>query len=235
MAPLRPIETLGSRRTFQMRSTSVVSRSRDDNLSASSAKLDPMTHRAATAALDIETTGLDPEASRVVAVAVDTESGIHSKVSDDESELLDWLNRLIESLPDNIELVTWNGEEFDMPFLRRRFEVRRIPTLLQLRPRHKKGKYGGLLYSVSWGRKRHCDIAPIFQHIAEDRQVAWSLKPVARVLLDTSPIEVDRRGSAIEKLSNARLRDYVESDARITRALFEWLTSGEPDRRHSTI
>lgn len=193
-----------------------------------------MAQRDVTAALDIETTGLDPELGRVVAVAVDTGTRIHSKVSEDESELLVWLNRLIESLPDSVELITWNGEEFDMPFLRRRFELRSIPTELQLRPRRKKGKYGGRLYSVNWGRKRHRDIAPTFQHIAEDHQVAWGLKPVARVVLDASPIEVDRRGSAIEKLSSEILRGYVESDARITRELSDWLTSEAPGRRYST-
>jgi DNA polymerase elongation subunit (family B) len=186
-----------------------------------------------SAALDIETTGLDPEKNRVVAVAVDTGDSVHSVVSDDEPGLLAWLDDLIASLPADVHLVTWNGEEFDLPFLHRRFEVNSVPTALRIEPRNRKGKYGGWLFKARWGDHRHVDIAPSFRTIADDRSIRWSLKPVARALLKLNPVEVDRRGSSIEAMDVDSLRIYVESDATITRHLSDWLIdSGVPTSGH---
>ena len=181
------------------------------------------TKSAKAAALDIETTGLDPAENRVLAVALDTGERVHSRVSRDESDLLLWLDELIESLPGDVELVTWNGEEFDLPFLHRRFEVNGIPTSLQIVPRHRTGKYGGWLFRARWGTHNHVDIAPSFRAIADDRSISWSLKPVARAILKLDPVEVDRKGESIEALDEDSLRVYVESDATITRHLCDWL------------
>lgn len=183
-----------------------------------------MEPKSAKAALDIETTGLDPNKNRVIAIAVDIGHSMHSRVSDDESALLIWLDELIESLPSEVDLVTWNGEEFDLPFLYRRFEVNGVPTTLRIEPRGRTGKYGGRLFRALWGERHHVDIAPSFRKIARERSVTWSLKPVARAILKLNPVEVVREGPSIEAMDEDSLRVYVESDARITRRLSDWLT-----------
>jgi len=197
-----------------------------------------MGHMAQTdvrAALDIETSGLNPSTDRILAVAIDTGPSVSSRVSDNERDLLRWINQVIESLPEDAKIVTWNGEEFDLPFLKKRFAVHGIPTSLQLEPRHETGKYGNPLFKAVWGRRRHWDIAPTFRHIAEERSVKWSLKPVARALLHTEPLEVDRRGSSISAMSTEALQAYVESDARTTQTLCRWLADHKEEVPTATI
>ncbi|HEX2057771.1 MAG TPA: ribonuclease H-like domain-containing protein [Actinomycetota bacterium] len=170
------------------------------------------------AALDIETTGLDPQASRVLAVALSS-SGVDTVLTDeDEARLLGLTEQAVRDLPEGVTLVTWNGEAFDLPFLRARFDLLSIATSLELDPTGLVGKYGQPRFQARWGGRRHVDIAYRYRTEAERLGVEWSLKPVAKALgLDV--VEVDRRGEAIARLSEEQLSAYAASDARITAAL----------------
>jgi len=169
--------------------------------------------------LDIETTGLDPDRSEVRAVGLAADHWSAVLVGEDEPTLLRSLESLIANLGSGSVLVTWNGEEFDLPFLGRRFDICEVPTTLVVTPKHGIGKYGNPLFDATWGHRRHIDIAPHYKDTASSRGVPWSLKPVARAALGVTPIEVDREGSRIAEMSNKDLRAYVASDAEITREL----------------
>lgn len=167
-------------------------------------------------ALDIETTGLDPGESTVIAAGLAGDGWVESCVSRDEQQLLQWLVERVRGLHPSTTLVTWNGSEFDLPFLARRFGVLGIDSGLKLRPTGELGKYGGDLYDGEWSGLHHHDIAPDFRDAAQEAGVRWSLKPVAKEVLSVAPVEVDRRGEAMAALDKATLRLYVESDAEIT-------------------
>lgn len=175
-------------------------------------------------ALDIETTGLDPQIHSIVAVGITTSDGCKAFLGN-EVEILRSTEELVRELADGSFIITWNGEEFDLPFLRRRFDVLNVPSELALSPLGLVGKYGKPLYDARWGPHRHIDIAPLFRLTAEHLGVTWSLKPVARALLDLDPVEVDNTGESIAQLDTGTLRDYVVSDARITFALASHLNN----------
>jgi DNA polymerase elongation subunit (family B) len=166
--------------------------------------------------LDIETTGLDPETDRVRAVALAASEGTQVLVSDDEVEVLLKLEDSISAVASDVTIVTWNGEEFDMPFLATRFERMGVPSSLHVVRTASVGKYGRCLFQAEWGPRRHVDIAPFFKERASSLGVSWNLKPVARAVLGIEPVEVDRSGSSIARLDPEELRRYVASDAEIT-------------------
>jgi DNA polymerase elongation subunit (family B) len=183
----------------------------------------------AIVALDIETTGLDPSKHRVVAVGLVGPQGRYAILDGDEKRLLAKLETFVRKIPAHAYLVTWNGEEFDLPFLAGRFSRLGVRTTLKLSRKRGRGKYGGRVYEVHWGGKGHVDIAPMFRQIAETKQIPWNLKPVARAMLGNNPIEEDRRGPAIAALSAQRLERYVLSDAEITRQLALSLPTPQSD------
>jgi DNA polymerase elongation subunit (family B) len=166
--------------------------------------------------LDIETTGLDPHTNRVRAVALASNEGTRVLVSDDEVEVLTELERLVSALAPRLAIVTWNGEEFDMPFLATRFDHRNIASTLRVAPTSGVGKYGRPLFHADWGPHHHVDIAPLYRSKADSLGVAWNLKPIAKAVLGMQPVEVDRSGSSISKLDRDVLARYVASDAEIT-------------------
>jgi DNA polymerase elongation subunit (family B) len=174
--------------------------------------------------LDIETTGLDPDEERVLAAALAAANGTRVLVSDDESHVLTELERLVFELPSEAAIVTWNGGEFDMPFLATRFRLLHLASTLQVTPTPDVGKYGRPFFHAEWGSHRHLDIAPRFKNRAQSLGVSWNLKPVASVVLGVTPVEVDRSGSAIARLDPEELARYVASDADITRRLAMRLT-----------
>ena len=171
-------------------------------------------------ALDIETTGLDPQSSRVLAVALSSRGADNVLTDDGEARLLENLERTIAGLPADATLVTWNGEGFDLPFLAERYEFHGVPTSLQLRPRNVIGKYGRPRFEATWGGRPHVDIAYAYRSRAESLGVEWSLKPLARAL-GHDPVEVDRNGKAIENMPLRLLKAYAASDARVTATLAE--------------
>lgn len=175
-------------------------------------------------ALDIETTGLDPENSRALAVALSDCASDEVLAGDDEDELLARVEDRIATLPGETILATWNGEAFDLPFLRRRFEIRGMTTSLDLSPRGVMGKYGQPRFEATWGGRRHVDIAYPYRDRAAELGVEWSLKPLARAL-GFDPVEVDRNGDAIARMSKDALAEYAASDARITALLARNMTT----------
>lgn len=170
-------------------------------------------------ALDIETSGLDPRTAHLVAVGLATIEEVEPRVSRDEAALLHWVEDRLSSAPASARLVTWNGEEFDLPFLATRFRELGIPTSLHVTKRDEVGKYGKPLYTCSWNRLRHVDIAPLYRSVAEARHVKWSLKPVAASVLGVIPVEVDRAGAAIAAMAEHDLARYLRSDIELTLAL----------------
>ncbi len=166
--------------------------------------------------LDIETSGLDPEKNRIRGAALVTRDRSRVLVSDDEAHLLAELERLVSALPSDATIVTWNGGEFDMPFLATRFERRHVQSSLRVVPTSGVGKYGRPLFHAEWGSRRHVDVAPYFKDRAETLGVSWNLKPVAKAVLGVNPVQVDRSGSAIARLDPEELARYVASDAEIT-------------------
>lgn len=175
-------------------------------------------------ALDIETTGLDPETDSVVAVGIARPGDVQAIRSDDEVELLHWVESVMSVGPPSGLVVTWNGEEFDLPFLAQRFRDRGVPTKLSAVPRAELGKYGKPLHTCTWAGLEHLDLAPIYREAAKQHGVPWSLKPVAEAVLGVMPVEVDRRGSAIAQMPEDALLEYLRSDISITLALYEKLS-----------
>jgi len=179
-------------------------------------------------ALDIETTGLEAESSAVVAAALAARGGTEVFSTVDETALLAALEHAIADLPGRSTIVTWNGAEFDLPFLAKRYARRHVRSTLKVRLTGELGKYGKPLVEASWAGHPHVDIAPLFRETAARLGVQWSLKPVVRALLNTEPIEVDRHGEAIACLAPETLREYVTSDATITLGLAEMLDRSDP-------
>ena len=174
--------------------------------------------------LDIETDtsvdGLDPDNSRIVAVAL-ASSTREWVFQGDEAQLLAELDDVLGALPSGT-LVTWNGANFDLPFLARRAAVRSVPLALDLRrdpgialrcdplP----GETGA--YRARWHSHGHLDGYRLYR--ADVGVLGWScgLKAVAR-LVGLDLVEVD--ASEIHLLSEHEIRDYVASDARLAREL----------------
>jgi DNA polymerase elongation subunit (family B) len=170
-------------------------------------------------ALDIETTGLDPGTAILRAAAIANSDGTRVLIGDEEVDLLRDLEGFVAGLPLDVSIVTWNGEEFDMPFLAWRFKERGVESTLRVTRLPQRGKYGGHLYHADWGGRRHVDIAPYLKDQAASLGIPWSLKPVVRAVLGVEPVEVDRSGDAISRLDPGLLARYVASDAEITLAL----------------
>ncbi|MFP3881931.1 MAG: ribonuclease H-like domain-containing protein [Actinomycetota bacterium] len=169
-------------------------------------------------ALDIETTGIDPHNHSVVAIGVADGHRTRAFLGNEDDILRDIQGFVADLVPGSL-LITWNGEEFDLPFLRSRFEALDISTSLTLRSKGGVGKYGKPLYEAVWGHVRHVDIAPMLRSRAEQLGVRWGLKPVARALLGLEPVEVDNTGESIAMMEADTLTRYVLSDAAVTFAL----------------
>lgn len=175
----------------------------------------------ALVALDIETTGLTAETSQVKGIGLACHDRTDVRISDDEGAILAWVEQQIRLAPPGTVLVTWNGEEFDLPFLKTRFDLNGMASTLELRSRGMTGKYGKPLYSAKWGQVTHVDIAERYRLWASTEHISWRLKPVARALLGVDPVEVDNRGEAIAVLDRKVLERYLRSDVDITLALAE--------------
>jgi DNA polymerase elongation subunit (family B) len=174
-------------------------------------------------ALDIETTGLDVAQSCLVAVGLATAGASDVRISGHEAGLLTWLEDRVQHAPAGTTLITWNGEEFDLPFLRHRFLLNDLETSLTLTQRSAIGKYGKPLYAARWASVPHVDVAEQYRAVADDLGIPWRLKPVARAVLGVEPVEVDNRGEAIAVLDEDLLANYLRSDIEITLALAERL------------
>lgn len=174
--------------------------------------------------LDIETdtsvNGLDPATSRIVAVAL--VAGRDEWVFEgDEAHLLADLDRRVAALQPGT-LVTWNGANFDLPFLARRAELVGVRLGLELRLDPDLVLPGGPLpgepgaYRARWHGHRHLDGYRLYR--ADVGALGWScgLKAMAR-LVGLDAVELD--ASALHLVEAAQVREYVASDARVAREL----------------
>jgi hypothetical protein len=175
--------------------------------------------------LDIETDttvdGLDPATSRIVAVAISTADG-DRVFEGPEAALLVALDAALAALAPGI-VATWNGAGFDLPFLARRAGALGVTLGLQLRLdpalvlRHEPlpGETGA--YRGRWHHHAHLDGYRLYRgDVGRVWGLSCGLKPMA-MLVGLAPVEVDR--SSVHLLDPADVRDYVASDARVTRAL----------------
>ena len=178
-------------------------------------------------AVDIETWtgdggGLDPtvESTRITSVAI--YSGDAAVVFDDHDEarllrsLRNWL--LDESTEPGI-IVTWNGANFDMPFLMTRSALCGVElgihgvTSAERAPKYQAcpGHDGG--YAVAWGAHDHVDLMYAWREYADAAGIRHGLKPVAQHA-GLDPIVVD--ASHMEALSIAEQCAYNISDVEVT-------------------
>lgn len=194
-------------------------------------------------ALDIETdtdatpvdpevpAGLDPRAAAVISAALwDTRDGSSYCLTGDEALILARLEELVCAAGDGV-LVTWNGANFDLPYLAHRYEVCGIPTTLALTEAdNRPPKYSPLPgkhatgYWATWGGLVHLDVAFAYQRVADELGVTWSLKTVATAL-GIEMVTVDREQTA--SLTADELERYNVSDVRGTAALAERLGDDE--------
>lgn len=186
-------------------------------------------------ALDIETdtnatpvdpavpAGLDPRAAAVISAAVwDTRDGSASYFDGDEASVLTRLEERLADAGDGV-LVTWNGANFDLPYLAHRYDLHGVATTLRLvEADNRAPKYDALPgkhangYWAAWADLTHLDIAFAYRQIADDLGVKWSLKPVAAAL-GIDMVTVDASQAAT--LDAATLEAYNVSDVRGTAEL----------------
>lgn len=181
--------------------------------------------------IDIETDtsvdGLDPDRSRVLAVAVSGPDG-EMVARGEEASLLAAVDAYLRTAPPGV-LVTWNGSRFDLPFLAVRARRNRVRLGLRLRPdpglagRHRPVGYA-YPCRARWHRHVHLDAYQLYRALEPPGQPC-GLKSVAR-RHGLEPVEADP--TAIHTLGTRALERYVASDARLARLLAEavWLEAG---------
>ncbi|MGK2930424.1 MAG: 3'-5' exonuclease [Acidimicrobiales bacterium] len=183
--------------------------------------------------LDIETdttvNGLDPNVSRIVAIALST-GGVDELFEGPEDDLLLALDERLVDLEPGV-LATWNGSAFDLPFIADRAARWRIRLGLQLvadpRIRHRHDPLPGHdhCYRAAWFGHSHLDAYRLYRDdVGPALRISCSLKSIAR-FVGLAPIEVDRE--RIHDLSREALHAYAASDARLARVLAErrWATA----------
>lgn len=186
---------------------------------------------ASRVALDIETytggvtpdgerTGLDPRYTPIISVAAtfahEGEFFAYPHERDILAALEEWMR---EFAPQAELLVTWNGANFDLPFLATRAAMNNIEISLSLRPSELRppkyrvcpGYSAGQL--ANWAGTDHVDLMYAYEDFARTSNIRWGLKPVARAM-GLDPIEVD--ATNMEALSNDELRLYNLSDVDTT-------------------
>lgn len=195
-------------------------------------------------AIDIETDtsggfGLDPENGAITEIAIEADPGVIPGGGltlgfGDEAKTLDALQEVLEALPPGL-ITTWNGTNFDFPFIasRARINAAAMSTPLGLRldpvpglpakydylPGHESG------YQVTWLRggahggalpHAHLDISFPYKRVAADLGVKWRLKDVGAAL-GIDMISLDRE--RMHDYSPEQIRAYARSDTRGTRLL----------------
>lgn len=172
-------------------------------------------------AFDIETTGLDPNVDvvRAISWAKSYEAGVFWA---EERELLYQFDDFLAEQR-SPRIVTWNGHEFDLPFLAARIDLNRLVCGLMTFPTGEVGKYGNPLYTGTWHSRLVEDIAPEYKQYAEQNGVKWSLKPVAESL-ELHPVQVPKEVLLGEDLYP--VLPYAVSDAIVTLRLALKLREG---------
>ncbi|MEZ5239474.1 MAG: 3'-5' exonuclease [Microthrixaceae bacterium] len=173
---------------------------------------------------DIETDtssgGLDPESSSVVAAALwnpaASAPGERAEVFvGDETDILRGIDERIGSLGPAV-LVTWNGARFDLPFVAHR--ARRLGLELGLCTTQDQATAGvggrdQPPLRARWHSMVHLDGYRLYRaDVGRTLGLSCGLKSLAR-LTGTPAIELDR--SRLHRCSEAEIREYVASDARV--------------------
>jgi hypothetical protein len=176
--------------------------------------------------LDIETDttidGLDPLVAPVVAVAVAGPDGVTTFDDRNEALLLDRLDWHLASIEPGV-IATWNGANFDLPFLHHRARIRGVDLGLRLRPDPvlplpREPLPGRTLTSRAWWHGHaHLDAYRLYRaDVVPALGVSGGLKSIAQ-LCGLAPVVTD--ASQLHQLTRADIRAYVSSDARCTREL----------------
>jgi DNA polymerase elongation subunit (family B) len=169
---------------------------------------------------DTATGGLDPRISAVLAVAVATE---HEErvFAGPEAHVLAVVDDHLRRLPPGV-LVTWNGANFDLPFVADRAGRAGVPLGLNLVPDPtiplRRAPLAGhaSAYRAKWHGHVHLDAYQVYRAAAQTLGVSGSLKNIAR-MVGFNPVEVDR--SRVHALPTRELCLYCASDARLARIL----------------
>jgi hypothetical protein len=184
--------------------------------------------------LDIETdtttNGLDPQVGRILCAAMSGPGGEIVVANNDEVDLLAELDGWLADLRPGI-LVTWNGANFDLPYLATRARLLGAPIGLHLSldptialPGEPLAGHEGA-YRATWYGHRHLDAYRVFRaDVGRTFGLSCSLKSLAG-LLGLAPMQVD--GSLVHEVPRPLLHAYVASDARCARqlALRRWATA----------
>lgn len=176
--------------------------------------------------LDIETDttvdGLDPLVARVVAVAVAGPNGVTIVDDANEALLLDRLDWHLASIEPGV-LATWNGANFDLPFLHHRARRHGVELGLRLRPDPglplPREPLPGHAHTnrAWWHGHAHLDAYRLYRSdVVPALGVSGGLKSISQ-LCGLDPVQVD--ASRLHELSRDLIRTYVSSDARCTREL----------------
>lgn len=222
MAPNRQAADDPTARTLSK--SDITKRRRSRDLDAYFAAAEPL-----YAALDLETTGLDPECDQITHAAIWDNRGRGHVFSGEEPELLAALDRHIADTPYDT-IYTWNGEGFDLNFLRVRANRHNITTGLRIAPTGEVSKYGTPRWDGHWeharGRTAHIDIAYRWEPWCDISGVRWKLKPMAEHF-GLNPIELDT--TDMSQYTDEEITHYVLSDVRCTLILAELWLAGEAD------
>ena len=186
-------------------------------------------HRTPLYGFDIETTGLRWDQAQVTTFAIyGADVSVVHKDDDEEALLHALLSAFNELDPGTV--VTWNGAVFDGPFVAGRLMEHTLYGSFRLAPNFaitpKYEPQPGFapigfdpIFCAHIGEHAHLDIAyGYWRRWAEDNDVHWALKPVARAVgLDV--IEVDREH--MDSLSEQERSAYCLSDAKAAYRLAE--------------
>ena len=174
--------------------------------------------------LDIETDtsldGLDPRRSRVTAIGL-AGDGWRRSFLGAESEVLVESDRFLAELEPGV-LITWNGADFDLPFLADRADAAGLELGLSVRPDSDLAAPRSPLPGHTaacrgrWWSHDHADAYRALRGFAHGLGLSAALKRFAR-LHGIDCLEEDR--TALHEIEDDRLGAYVASDAAATRSL----------------
>lgn len=175
--------------------------------------------------------GLDPRIGRITSVAIARESDVlvwEAETPGAEASMLTEVHQFFLTNASGL-IVTWNGSVFDLPYLHDRYRHHHLeghgPLITpnsRITPKYGPlpGHAGG--YSASWragdhaAAHAHLDLAYYAHNSHSLEGSQWALKPFAREH-GYSPVELNR--DELHRYSAAEVRNYVASDASVTRSL----------------
>lgn len=171
--------------------------------------------------IDIEATGLNPWEDRVVSIGL-VDARTNAWFYDDPDRETVILEQIEEHMRQTRidTLVGWNNTEFDLPFLAVRMVLNGIDMVPFIKPSGLIGKYGKPRYEGAWYGATFDDTAYLWEKMAKDHGVRWSLKAFAKFMgLDV--VEMDFSTKSILDLDKEERERYCISDARLAMELWK--------------